>query len=78
MIDFPLRLATRKNGSRDGELMLVNVTGKRWASAKCKATTMTKPTYLRVCAVSTGPMTSAVPASLLVALYRRELRKERT
>lgn len=40
MIDFPLRLATRKNGSRDGELMLVNVAGKRWASAKCKATSM--------------------------------------
>src|SRR6218665_2253225 len=31
-----LRLATRRNGSRDGELMLVSPSGQRWLSAAPK------------------------------------------
>lgn len=33
-----LRLATRRNGTRDGELMLVSPSGQRWAAAKVPPT----------------------------------------
>lgn len=33
-VGHELRLATRRNGTRDGELMLVNALGTRWQSAK--------------------------------------------
>lgn len=35
-----LRLATRKNGTRDGELMLVNPSGDRWLPAGAHASTL--------------------------------------
>ena len=35
---LPLRVATRKNGQRDGELMLVSPSGQRWIPAKTPAT----------------------------------------
>lgn len=37
---FGLRLATRNDGTRDGELMLVSPSGKRWVSAKPAARAM--------------------------------------
>ncbi|WP_070400204.1 fumarylacetoacetate hydrolase family protein [Hydrogenophaga sp. PML113] len=40
MTDFPLRLATRKNGTRDGELMLVSPDARRWAPAAGPARTL--------------------------------------
>ena len=35
-----LRLATRRNGRRDGELMLVSPDARRWLSAAPVATTV--------------------------------------
>ncbi len=40
MADYELRLATRRNGRRDGELMLVNAPGTAWASASAVAPTL--------------------------------------
>ena len=37
---LPLRLATRRNGARDGELMLVSSSGLRWAPAGAGAPTL--------------------------------------
>ncbi|MBO1017186.1 fumarylacetoacetate hydrolase family protein [Achromobacter sp. SD115] len=37
---LPLRVATRRNGTRDGELMLVSACGQRWASAGAGAATL--------------------------------------
>ncbi len=37
---LPLRLATRRNGTRDGELMLVSASGQRWTPAGRDAPTL--------------------------------------
>ncbi len=37
---LPLRVATRRNGTRDGELMLVSACGQRWVSAGPGAATL--------------------------------------
>ena len=36
--NLPLRLATRKNGARDGQLMLVDAAGQRWTAAQAAPT----------------------------------------
>src|SRR5689334_6231140 len=37
---YPLRLATRRNGTRDGELIVVNPVGTRWTTASPTAPTL--------------------------------------
>ena len=40
MMQCNLRLATRRNGQRDGELMLVSPSGERWAPAGAPTPTL--------------------------------------